>query len=280
MQSIADGEDMYTIGNFSKINLVTTKTLRVYDEIGLLKPEHVDKYTGYRYYSSSQLPRMHRILALKGMGFSLNEIKTVIDDEKTIKMILEAKLRETTHEMQNNRIRLMSIKGYLDGMEGDNIMEYDVIIKELPECIVYSKRMTVPDYDSYFKEIPAIGEEVKAANPNLKCAVPEYCVIIYHDKEYRDKNIDIEYCEAVTEFGTETENIKFKKMEKVLEAACLLHKGPYETLHVSYQKLYKWMELNGYEKAMPDRESYIDGIWNKENPEDWLTEIQMPVKRK
>lgn len=269
---------MYTIGNFSKINLVTTKTLRVYDEIGLLKPEHVDKFTGYRYYSNSQLPRMHRILALKSMGFSLNEIKTVIDDEKTIRMILESKLRKIMNDIQNNQIRLMNIKGYLEGLEGDNLMKQDIIIKELPECIVYSKRMIVADYDSYFKEIPAIGEEIKAANPKLKCAVPEYCIIMYHDKEYKEKNIDIEYCEAVTEFGNETDTIKFKKLEAVPKAACLLHRGPYETLSVSYGKLYLWMEKNGYKKIMPDRESYIDGIWNKENPEEWLTEIQIPVQ--
>ncbi len=271
---------MYTIGNFSKINLITTKALRIYDEMGLLKPNHVDRFTGYRYYSTSQLPRMHRILALKAMGFTLSEIKTVIDDENTIRIILESKFRETEDDIRESRVRLMNIKGYLEGMEGENPMDYDVIIKELPECIVYSKRMIVPDYDSYFEEIPAIGEEVKTANPEIKCAVPEYCIIIYHDDEYKETNMDIEYCEAVTEFGTDTENIKFKKMDAVPEAACLLHKGPYDTLHVSYGKIYKWMEQNGYERSLPDRESFIDGIWNKENPEDWLTEIQIPVKRK
>jgi len=270
---------MYTIGNFSKINLVTTKALRIYDEMGLLKPSHVDKFTGYRYYSSSQLPRMHRILALKTMGFTLNEIKTVVDDEKTIRMLLESKLRETEKNIQNSHVRLMNIRSYLEGLKGEGDMDYDVIIKELPECIVYSKRMIIPDYDSYFKEIPAIGEEVKAANPELKCAVPEYCIIIYHDDEFKEKDIDIEYCEAVTEFGNETEKIKFKKLKAVPEAACLLHRGPYDTLHVSYGKLYKWMEKNGYEKTMPDRESFIDGIWNKENPEDWLTEIQIPIQK-
>jgi len=269
---------MYTIGNFSKINKVTAKALRLYDEMGLLKPEHVDSFTGYRYYSNSQLPRMNRILALKGMGFALSEIKKVIEDEKTINVLLESKLRETMQEIQQGNIRLLNIKGYLEGMKGDNLMDYDIIIKELPECIVYTKRMIVDGYDSYFKEIPAIGEEVTAANPNLKCAVPEYCFIIYHDEEYKEKDIDIEYCEAVTEFGNETENIKFKKMDAVPEAACIFHRGPYETISVSYGKINSWMEKNGYEKAMPERESYIDGIWNKENPEEWLTEIQIPVK--
>lgn len=271
---------MYTIGNFSKINKVTTKALRLYDEMGLLKPENVDGFTGYRYYSSSQLPRMHRIIALKSMGLSLIEIKKVIENEETIRKFLESKLRETTKAIQESRVRMLSIKGYLKGLEGEERMEYDVIIKELPGAIVYSKRMTVPDYNSYFELIPQIGEDVTAANPNLKCAVPEYCFIMYHDMEYKEKNIDIEYFEAVTEFGTDTETIIFKEIEPVEKAACILHKGPYETLSVSYKNLFSWIERNEFEADGPARESYIDGIWNKDNPEDWLTEIQVPVKTK
>ncbi|WZL71709.1 hypothetical protein QBE52_11375 [Clostridiaceae bacterium 35-E11] len=60
-------------------------------------------------------------------------------------------------------------------------------------------------------------------NPNLKCAVPEYCFVIYHDGEYKEKNIDVEFCEAVTTWGKDTHTIKFKQMEKVPMAACVLH---------------------------------------------------------
>jgi DNA-binding transcriptional MerR regulator len=271
---------MYTIGNFSKINTVTPKTLRLYDEMGLLKPAKTDPFTGYRYYSTKQLPRMHRILALKSLGFSLSEIKKVIDDEGTIEMLLESKMRETNEALKEEKMRLLTIKGYLNGLKGENKLNQDVIIKSLPGGIIYSKRMTVDDYDAYFEVIPKIGEEVLEANPDLKCVVPEYCFIIYHDKEYREKNIDVEYCEMVTEFGKETETIKFKRLEPVEQAACILHKGPYSTLSVSYGKLHKWLEDSGYEPAGPDRESYIDGIWNKENPEEWLTEIQVPIKTK
>ena len=271
---------MYTIGSFSKINTVTPKTLRLYDEMGLLKPARIDPFSGYRYYSTEQLPRMHRILALKSLGLSLSEIRKVINDEGTIEMLLESKLRETTELIKEEKIRLLTIKGYLEGLKGENQLNQDIIIKSLPGGIIYSKRMTVPDYDAYFEVIPEIGEEVLKANPDLKCAVPEYCFIIYHDKEYKEKDIDMEYCEMVTQFGEETETIKFRKLEPVEQAACILHKGPYGTLSVSYGKLHKWLEESGYHAAGPDRESYIDGIWNKDNPEDWLTEIQVPVKIK
>jgi DNA-binding transcriptional MerR regulator len=71
---------MIKIGDFSKLSLVSIKTLRYYDEMGLLKPVHVDQFTGYRYYSADQLSRLHRILALKDLGFSLEQIARVLNE--------------------------------------------------------------------------------------------------------------------------------------------------------------------------------------------------------
>lgn len=152
-------------------------------------------------------------------------------------------------------------------------MSYEVVLKELPEIIVYSKRMVIPNYDAYFEIIPKIGEEIKAANPDLKCAVPEYCFIIYHDGEYKEKDIDVEFCEAVTSFGKDTETIKFKKMDRVPVAACVYHKGPYSTIGNAYAHLFKWIADNGYTPCEGPRESAIDGIWNKEDENEWLTEL-------
>lgn len=59
---------------------------------------------------------------------------------------------------------------------------------------------------------------------------------------------------------------------------CILHKGSYDTLKNAYTFILKWVEENSYEISDNIRESYIDGIWNKENPEEWLTEIQVPIK--
>ena len=159
-------------------------------------------------------------------------------------------------------------------------MSYQVALKELPEAIVYSKRMIIPDYDYYFMVVPQIGEEVMQANPDLKCVVPPYCFIEYHDGEYKEKDIDVEYCEAVTAFGKDTETIKFKKVEKVPAAACAFHNGPYKTIGNAYAQVFKWIDDNGYVPSDNPRESYIDGIWNKEDENDWLTELQVPVMKK
>ena len=116
-------------------------------------------------------------------------------------------------------------------------MKYEVVMKELPRVLAYSKRMVVESYDSYFDLIPALGETTMAINPELRCVEdPPYCFIMYHDGEYRDRDIDIEFFEAVTDRGNGKlpEGVEFKAVEAVPHAACVLHKGPYATLPQAY----------------------------------------------
>ncbi len=174
---------MYRIGEFSKMSKTTIKTLRYYDEIGLLEPEKVNYLTGYRFYTTQQLIKLHHIQAFRQIGFSINEIKLILVGENK-KNILEKRKSELKAELERNTEQLSRIEFILTGKEEESFMNYQAIIKELPECIVYYKRLTVPSYDAYFELIPAIGKECLKANPDLKCVVPEYCFIVYLDGEY------------------------------------------------------------------------------------------------
>lgn len=269
---------MYRIGEFSKMSKTTIKTLRYYDEIGLLQPETIDDFTGYRYYSTKQLIKLHSIQAFRQIGLTINEIKLILNGENK-NNILEKRKNELKTELERNADQLSRIDFILTGKEAESFMNYQAIIKELPECIVYYKRMLVPSYDEYFELIPAIGRECLKANLDLKCTVPEYCFIVYLDGEYKEKNFNVEFCEAVTKFGNETNDIKFKKIESIM-AVSIMHKGPYSEFSKAYAYAFKWIEENGYIVADSPRESYIDGIWNKESEEEWLTELQIPVMRK
>lgn len=113
----------------------------------------------------------------------------------------------------------------------------------------------------------------------MKCRVPEYCFIVPLDGEYKEKDFNIEFCEAVECMKPDFDDVNFKKIEAV-SAASVMHKGGYDSLSKAYAYLMKWIEDNGYEIIQKPRENYIDGIWNKESPEEWLTEIQIPVKKK
>lgn len=130
-------------------------------------------------------------------------------------------------------------------------MEYPVIIKELPEVIVASMRTIMPSYDSLFSIVPPMGAEMERLG--CECAVPEYCFNIYHDGEYKETDVEM--------------------------AACVLHKGDYSEFPKAYSTVIRFIEENGYEIIDNPRESYIDTVWNKDSVEEWLTEIQFPIRK-
>jgi DNA-binding transcriptional MerR regulator len=269
---------MYSIGQFSKINRVTTKALRHYEKVGILLPEKVDEWTGYRYYSSKQLPRLSQIITLKQMGMSLTDIKEILTRPKALESFLKLQVETISQNIQAEQVKLSHVNSYLKRLKGEKMMAYHPVLKPLSECIVASMRFIAPSYDSYFEKIPKMGEEMKRLG--AVCSEPAYCFNLYHDGEYKEKDIDVEVCEAVVDFCEDSETVKFKKIEGVKEALCVFHKGPYDLLPDAYNFALQWIEDKGYEIIDPPRESYIDGIWNKEDQADWLTELQIPVKKK
>ncbi len=266
---------LFRIGEFSKMSKTTVKTLRYYDETGLLKPQQTDPFTNYRFYTSKQLIKLHQIKAFRQIGLSIDEIKMILAG-RNAKEILKKRKAELLDALACGQEQLSRIEFILSGKEEEYLMNYQAIIKELPECIVYAKRMTVPNYDAYFTLIPAIGEKMQKVNPDVKCAIPEYCFIIYLDGEYKEKDFHVEFCEAVDRFGKDFDDVTFQKIEKTT-AVSVMHKGAYAGLSQAYAYAFRWIEENGYAVSGNPRESYIDGIWNKEKQEDWLTELQIPV---
>lgn len=265
---------MYQIGLFSKMNQVTVKTLHHYDAIGLLKPHKIDAETGYRYYSLGQSYTLHRINALKHIGFSLDEIKSIIEGKSKKNYLLQKK-SELLGEIAEKTKRLAEVEYYLS--EKDEVFQddYEVLLKEIPEVTVVSKRLVLLSHGDLFDVMPEMGAAMEELG--CVCAMPEYCFNIYHDGEYKDRQIDVEICETVTKIHPDAKGLTFKKMPAI-KAACLFHKGGYQALPKAYLALTAWMENNGYELSDFPRESYIDGIWNKLNEDEWLTEIQFPVK--
>lgn len=269
---------MFRIGEFSKMSKTTIKTLRYYDEIGLLKPQQTDDFTGYRLYTTEQLFKLHQIQSYRQIGLSIDEIKLVQTGHDAEKFLQKRKA-ELQDEISSGQDQLSRIEFILSGKEEEQFMNYQAAIKELPECIVYTKTMTVPNYNSYFQLIPSIGEQLMKKYPDLKCAVPEYCFIKYLDGEYKEKDLNIMFCEAVEEMRADFDDIQFMKIEGTT-ALSVMHKGGYDGLSQAYAFAFKWIEENGYVPTEHPRESYIDGIWNKESQDEWLTELQIPITKK
>ena len=266
------------IGEFSKMMQVTVKTLRYYELRGLLLPDEVDKWTGYRYYSISQMQRLNTIRDLQRQGFTLEEIKELFDDGAQMPGVelLTQKIEETERQLQLLVERRRQLLRWIDSHKQKNAME-KFNIQSLPEIIVATHRATIVDYSALgMLCVNTIGPEMQRLG--CKCPLPGYCFTIEHNPEYAPSKIDIEYCEQVEEMGKESDIIKFKQLPAVPKALCMKHVGPYERFYESYTEAFKYMEEQGYKMAGHPRTCYIDGVWNQEDPEKWLSIIQIPVE--
>lgn len=266
------------IGEFSQLMQVTVKTLRHYETKGLLLPDEVDEWTGYRYYSLAQMQRMQSIRQLQRLGFSLEEIKELLEDQTHTPSIelLDEKIRATEKQLGELNERLAKLLEWRDSRKKAKIME-KIIIQELPEIIVASHREVIPNYDAlgplcYMKIGPAMAEA------GCRCPDPGYCFTIDHNREYRTEDIDIEYCEQVEELQPDTDFIKFKRLPAIPKALCMRHVGPYDRFYESFTEAVRYLESNGMRIAGSPRFSYIDGAWNQDDPEKWLSVIQIPVE--
>jgi DNA-binding transcriptional MerR regulator len=268
---------MLQIGEFSRLGRVSVKTLHYYDEIGLLRPAEVDAWSGYRYYTTAQLFRLQEIVSLKQIGFSISEIRAIVDGAEPDNL-LAGKLAELTVEQQQATDRLFRLNHYLKLKQEGFAMTYQVVLKEVPQMTVFSAQAVIPDYESMLKLIPEIGAKIAADNPDVKCTVPEYCCNICHAGECRDHDLEVEVCQAVEAAGVPGDGYTFKDLPAV-QVAATLHRGPCDGLGAAYAFLVEWIEANGYRIAGDWREVFIDGIWNTESRSDWLTELQMPVTR-
>ncbi len=263
---------MLKISEFSKLSHLTVKALRFYEQEGLLKPAAIDGWNHYRLYETAQLETAAKIKSFRQLGLSVDEVKAVLSGAD-VKEILREKAKSLAEEKSLIESRLSIIKSILEDKE----MKYQVTEKTIPEKIVYTCETVLKAYSDIMEWIPSVGAECLSLNPDLKCSEPAYEFCEYLDGEYRETDIRIRHNEAVTALGKENEHIRFK----ILPAAKVLsvyHKGPYSSISDAYAFIMKYAEQNGYKTAGLARECYIDGIWNKESEEDWLTEVQLPIE--
>lgn len=263
---------MYKIGEFSKLAKTTVKTLRYYETQGLLLPAHIDENL-YRYYSAEQLIDLSKIIKYRQIGFSIKDIKKILGDEDEQELLSKRKSAIET-SLQTSKYQLK----VLDFLRKEKTMKYNPVVKEIPEYIVYYKEGIIKDFSEASKFITDSANECLATNPNIKCVKPDYCFVNYLDKDYKDHDIKLRYCQAVKEVGHDNETIKFKTIPAT-SVISIYHKGPYDTLSEAYGYIMKYIEENDYETTGLPREVYIDGIWNKHDETEWLTEIQVPIVR-
>lgn len=263
---------MLKIGEFSKLSMLTVKTLRFYEAQRLLMPARVDEWTGYRYYETRQLETAALIKALRQLDFSVEQIRRCLERGGLDEALAE-KGRQLERRLEETK-RQLSVIHYLSE---DRQMKYQAVVKELAACTVYSEERVIANYGEVSQLVLGSAEECLRLNPDIECAKPDYGFCEYLDCEHRDADIRVRYSQAVLKAGVGNKRISFRELPAT-RAVCIYHKGAYDNLGEAYAYLMEYAEKNGYQPTGCARECYIDGVWNKENVEDWLTELQLPVK--
>lgn len=271
---------MYTIGRFSGIGRISTKTLRYYDEIGLLKPVYVDKVSQYRYYSDKQIYEVMMISELKEYGLKLEEIKAIKDSNDAALLInfLKRKAHEIEREIQTNIELQRHINDKLQKIElGGNIVEVNtnlhVEIKDRETLIVAYRRATIC-IDNIGNIIGKVFEDI--AKMNLQPAGP--VITVHYDKEFDADNVDLEVCVPVNKEAV-TESDASLKAFKGGSHASIIFVGPYSRIGEAYIKITKWIEDNKYQIVGAPFEVYLSGPGSVKNQNEFVTELCFPIAK-
>lgn len=273
---------MLSIGEFSKICEVTTKTLRYYEEIGLLQPVHINEENGYRYYEIGQLQTMLFISRLKGYGFSLEEIREQIKNNEDGEEKLYAGLRRKKEEMQTQLYALTETLRQLDSdmerlQSGESMMSYlseiDVQLVDVPVMCLLSERKMVQREDFPKQYLDCFGRLARKLQTE-KLTMTDSFMVLFHSEEFTVEGMDTEFAVPVKEYVTGTRNFS--------PGLCIKTtlKGPYQNMASIYTRQRTWAEEHGYEIVDALFEMYVKDPYEVKKETELLTEIYCPVRKK
>ena len=273
---------MFKIGDFSKVAQVSGRLLRYYDEIDLFKPSYTDPETSYRYYTAEQLPDLNRILALKNLGLSLDQIARMIQDQISTDEIRGMFLLKKSQIEQNLRedfFRLQAVESRLRQIDqAGSWSDLPVAIKDIPPQPFLSSRKRDLKSGEFYKFYGEVMLTLSSSNAKTYGK----CICITHNDMMLDDGYDLELGFVVQDESTKQLALPtHPDMEMgILEGAqvaTLVHVGNWTTGLESYQALGTWVEQSGFRISGAGREVFID-IQLAEPSDENIFEIQFPIE--
>jgi DNA-binding transcriptional MerR regulator len=269
---------MFKIGDFSKLTMISVRMLRYYDEMGLFKPAEIDLSTGYRYYSAKQITKLNLIIALRDMGFNVSDIAIAVNEQsdEKLKDILKQKEAEVKNNIKTEEEKLRKINAKIKNLKKEKVnMNYNVTLKSVPSYKVISLRDTIPTYDAEGILWQKLGEYIQ--DKKISCSNIAYAT--YHDEDYKEGPVDVEVSVVVEKLLNDADGFTFKEAVPIDQVVSILVPGEFSNIAPAYNYLGQWIEENGYGICGTARQLPLKGPCNEANPNDYLTEIQVPVKK-
>jgi len=266
------------IGDFARLGQVSVVALRHYDEIGLLKPVRVDSFTGYRYYAVEQLNHLNRILTLKDLGFSLDQVEQVLKGLtlEQLQGMLKMKQMETQHQLADEQARLDRIRNRLKQIEMEDTMpNYEVVLKTVPPQLIASRKVTIPTND----QVPAyLGEAYGEVYDLIKTKGAKdigACFAVWHQPAAILANEIAEAAVPIDHAIASSDRVKVYELPQA-QVASATHHGEFDSFVQLHAALLDWIETNNYQVIGPYREIYIK---HNEDMSSASTEVQYPVAK-
>lgn len=275
---------MLRIGHFARLCQLPVKTLRYYDELGMFTPAFVDGGTGYRYYSLDQLPRLNRVLALRDLGFSLEQILGILDQgahglsQEQLRGMLQRKRTEVERRVEREQERLSRIEVRLRMIEQeDHMPEYEIVLKSVEPMLVASRRVRIPSNDM----VPQVlGEAYDETYTHIRehggrDLTP--CIALWHTSADTYEDEDAEAIVPIETMLPGSQRVRVYELDGGAMASAV-HYGDFAGFTAMHPALLRWIDANGYEIVGPSREVYLRHDLTK--PGDSVTEIQYPVAKR
>lgn len=275
---------MYTIGEFARMAQVSRRQLRHWDEIGLLQPTKVDPKTGYRYYSASQLTALNRVVALKELGLSLDQIQRFVNDDVSLDemqgMLL---LRKAEIEQQvlaeMRRIRVIESRLKQIREQGQHVR--DVVVKQIPARMYIGVRTMSPDWESNLQQWNTVTRLL--IDDHEEDRYGSFMGILHSDgtaTDYFDMEVGrILKTNTHPPLTTHDGQPFIVRELPAYEMATFVQKGaPYE-VHIGFSAIGEWAEMNNYAFVGPLHGIILHPL-NFQDTDDLIVEAQFPIQKR
>jgi DNA-binding transcriptional MerR regulator len=268
------------IGEFARVAQVSIVTLRHYEKVGLLIPAMFDPDTGYRYYSLDQLPRVHRLLALKDLGFSLEQIAQLLEEALSLEHLrgmFTLKQAQTQQMIDTEQARLTRIAARLCQIEQEGKMPaYEVLLKQVDALLIASVRGMVRldrGLGQFYGKVAAYLEQqgIQPGSPAI--------FLLHSRSEQQDDGLflDLETAIPLATPLSGNEQITIRTLSGGL-MACTMHTGVDLFLGQAYATVYRWIQDNDYQVVGPARQVRLR-YGEQMDSTHYVTEVQFPIKK-
>ena len=270
---------MFSIGDFARHGRVSVRMLRHYDAIGLLRPASVDQMTGYRSYEAQQLTRLNRIVALKDLGFTLQQVRSILDDKVSVEELrgmLRLRQADLQSQIATDTARLAQVEARLQIIEREGAMPADDIqIKRIPPVRVAELTGSAASF-----EPESIGPVIQPLYDEL-CGrlgraglTPTGPAMAYYEDSPDGDGVLVHATFPVDADPSHDHDFAIVDLPEIEQAATIVHRGSMDNVIPTIQTLAHWIDANGYRSAGYNRELYIECGADRDA---WVTELQEPV---